>query len=90
MTDTAPDKPILVDRTAWWASFWSTARVVVIFIAGFGVDKGWFSDHTVQNGLIAAAALGTWLFGQWKLWRSHWKLKTLADLLPNRIAQVKS
>lgn len=68
---------------------WQTARVVLIFVAGWAVNHWSGSETVTAAGIAAATALLTYGYGVWKKVREH-KLKlSLASLLPDSKAVVK-
>lgn len=102
MSDTPPAAspegaaPIVVDKSALPANTANTVHIAAVLLAGMLLSKlvpQWVldqvGDQVVQGiaGFVVLAAATAWRF--LKTWRTNHKLRFLASLLPDRIAQVK-
>lgn len=90
MTDlNGPPPPIEVNGHLTPDALWQTFRVVLIFGAGWAMSKFIESEAVVAAGIAALTVLTTYGYGLLKLARTHFKLKAMASLLPDRQAVVK-
>lgn len=84
-----PAKPIMVERNYTWRGIFKTARLVGLFGLGILLDR-YFSAATAAAGLAAASAVAIGGYDFFLGWMRHKKLKFLAGIVSDDVAQVKS
>lgn len=80
--------PIVVRESFARKGLWRTASLLSLFLLGVVLER-YFSSETVAAGLAAASAVGVGIADVWQSFRRHKDLRTLADSVPDEIAQVK-
>lgn len=96
MTDNSgPAPPITVRASAATDLVWQSARALVIFAAGAGTMQVYHSEVVVGLAVAAATAVFAavpafvaWAFGFVATMRQHHVQRTLAEQVPDSVAQV--
>jgi hypothetical protein len=84
-----PDTPMQVNQSALWGMVATFARDALKVAGGFLVTKGLASDSLVDSGAGLIIAVIPIVYSQLKTLWNHRKLVTLAEVVPDSVAQVK-
>jgi hypothetical protein len=91
MTDLTPpvEQPVIVPSSAVPEQVTTLLRYVLVTLGGVFVSKGWLSDSDLNALVGAVLIIGPTVYGIIKTKRSNAVQQTLADKLPDSVAQVK-
>lgn len=82
--------PVIVPASAVPDQVQSTIRTAVIALGGYIAGKGLIDSELVGILVPAILVLGPWLWSQFSILRKQAKAVTMANRLPDSVAQVKS
>jgi uncharacterized membrane protein len=89
ITPPVEERPIVVSGSAIPEQLAQAIRTALIAIAGYMAGKGWLDEELASAILPVVLLLVPFVWGQITAKRNNAVKQTLADKLPDQIAQVK-